>query len=315
MGVTSDGIFGEAESEPATAGSYGEPPNGFRLPSGTRLGPVRLRVADAGRSVAFYESVLGLRVLDRSASQVMLGTQGDDVPLVELHEKHGIRPSPHQSHLGLYHFAILLPDRPSLGRFLRHLGEIDARAGAADHLVSESLYLQDPDNLGIEIYADRPRSRWRRIGKQLKMATDPLDVPGIIREAGDTAWGGMPPGSVMGHLHLHVGDLARAGLFYSEGIGLDRTVWQYPGALFMAADGYHHHLGTNTWAGPDAHAPGPDTAQLLEWTMVLPDSRSLDAVAENLNRGKHAVERDNNSAHGDSLRVKDPWGTALRIQL
>ena len=125
----------------------------------------------------------------------------------------------------LFHFAILLPDRPSLGRFVRHLGDIGARAGAGDHLVSESLYLQDPDNLGIEVYADRPRVTWRRIGRELMMATDPLDIPGLIQAGGQLPWEGMPAGTTIGHVHLHVGDLQRAATFYSEALGLDRMVW------------------------------------------------------------------------------------------
>jgi len=309
MGVTTQDIFGEAEgAQPALPGTYGEAPSGFRLPVGTRLGPVRLQVTDLGRSITYYETTLGLKVLDRAASSVQLGTQDGLAPLVELNERHGIRPSSHRGHLGLYHFAILLPDRPSLGRFALHLGEIGVRAGAGDHLVSESFYLQDPDNLGIEIYADRPRSTWRRIGKQLVMATDPVDVSSLVEAAGESRWSGMPAGTVMGHLHLHVGDLAKASNFYSDAIGFDRMVWQYPGALFLAASGYHHHLGTNIWAGPGAKAPDDRTAQLLEWSIVLPDGSSLEAAAESLLGNGYAVDRE-----ASSFRTKDPWGTVVRV--
>ena len=309
MGVTTHDIFGEAEeAQPALPGTYGEAPSGFRLPQHTRLGPVRLQVADLGRSVEYYETTLGLAVLDRSSSAAILGTREDRTTLVELNERPGIRPSTHRGHLGLFHFAILLPDRPSLGRFVLHLGEIGVRAGAGDHLVSESFYLQDPDNLGIEVYADRPRSTWRRIGKQLVMATDPVNVNGLVEAAGETRWSGIPAGTVMGHLHLHVGDLAKASSFYSDGIGFDRMVWQYPGALFLAASGYHHHLGTNIWAGPAAKAPDKDTAQLLEWTIVVPDTASLDAAAESLARNGHSVERETGS-----FRALDPWGTPVRV--
>ena len=311
MGVTTHDIFGDAEgAQPALPGTYGEAPDGFRLPEGTRPGPVHLQIADLARSVEYYETTLGLRVLDQTSGGVTLGTLSGDTPLVRLTERHGIKPSSHRGHLGLYHFAILLPDRPTLGRFVRHLGELNVRAGAGDHLVSESFYLQDPDNLGIEIYADRPRSTWRRIGRQLVMATDPVDVNGLVADAGETRWSGMPAGTVMGHVHLHVGDLATASSFYSDTLGFDRMVWQYPGALFLAASGYHHHLGTNTWAGPGAKAPAEDTAQLLEWTIELPDSRGLDAMAESLNRNGHRAERE-----GDSLRTQDPWGTPIRIRV
>jgi catechol 2,3-dioxygenase len=228
-------------------------------------------------------------------------------PLVELHERTGARPVPHRRRTGLFHFAILLPDRASLGRFVRHLGETNERVGSANHLVSESLYLQDPDNLGIEVYADRPRNTWRRIGRELMMATDPLDVAGLLHAAGSERWSAMPEGTVMGHVHLHVGDLAAGAAFFSEALGFDRTVWEYPGALFLAADGYHHHLGTNTWAGPGATPPPPDEAQLLEWTIELPTVANVDAAAQSLERAGFSATRER-----DGLITRDPWGTIVR---
>ncbi len=240
-------------------------------------------------------------------------SQGDTL-LVELHERPGVKPAPRRGRLGLYHFAILLPDRASLGRFVRHVGEIGERVGAADHLVSESLYLQDPDNLGIEVYADRPRSAWRRIGRELMMATDPLDVAGLVRAAGADPWTGLPGGTVMGHVHLHVGDLAAASAFFSQGLGFDRTVWQYPGALFFGAGGYHHHLGTNTWAGRGATPPPAEEAQLLEWTIELPDAASLDAASESLVRSRYPAERGDGAGGGPALLTHDPWGTHIRLQ-
>jgi catechol 2,3-dioxygenase len=307
-------IFGHTTGEPATPGSYGDPPNGYRLPQATRLGPVRLQIGDLGRSVAYYQTTLGLRLLDRGAERAVLGTHGETVPLVELVERRGTRPAGRRAQLGLFHFAILLPDRASLGRLVRHLEKIGVRPGAGDHLVSESFYLQDPDNLGIEVYADRPRNTWRRIGRQLMMATDPIDLEGILVAGRDGAWTGMPPGTTMGHVHLHVGDLERASAFYSEMLGFDRMVWSYPGALFLAAGGYHHHLGTNIWAGPEAGAPSPDTAQLLEWTLALPDRTSLAEVMTSLTRGGIQVERST-TPEDDSFLIRDPWGTPLRLRL
>lgn len=314
MGVSTDEIFGKGDSpQPATPGSYGEAPSGLRLPTGTRLGPVNLQIADLGRSIPYYEATLGMRVLHREGARAVLGARQDDRPLVELSERRGAREAPRRGRLGLYHFAILLPDRAALGRYVRYLAEIGASVGAADHLVSESLYLQDPDNLGIEIYADRPRGTWRRVGRELMMATDPLDAAGLVREAGTAPWNGMPAGTTMGHVHLHVGDLAVARAFYSEALGFDRTVWHYPGALFLAADGYHHHLGTNTWAGADAAPPTESDAQLLEWTIELPNQALLDAPAQHLERRGHVVEwagpRD-----ARSFVTRDPWGTQVRLR-
>jgi catechol 2,3-dioxygenase len=310
MGSTTREIFGDAERpEAATPGSYGEAPKGFRLPAGTHVGPVRLQIADLQRSITYYETGLGLRVLDRTRDHAVLGNHDEDVTLVELQERPGTRPPGRRGNIGLFHFAILLPNRAALGRFVRHIGEMGLPAGAGDHLVSESFYLQDPDNLGIEVYADRPRPTWKRIGRQLMMATDPVDVEDVIKEGGEVRWSGIPAGTRMGHVHLHVGDLAGASSFYSDALGLDRMVWQYPGALFLAADGYHHHLGTNIWAGPGAQAPDPDVAQLLEWSLVLPDSAGLKAAAESLQRNGNEVVRA-----GESFLAKDPWGTAVRLR-
>jgi catechol 2,3-dioxygenase len=315
MGVSTRDIYGDKseQSEPATPGSYGEAPRGYRLPEGTRLGRVRLQIADLARSVAYYEHVLGMRLLRRDKSSAVLGSHGDDTPLVELYEHLGARPAPRGGRLGLYHFAILLPDRASLGRFARHIGEIGERVGAADHLVSESLYLQDPDNLGIEVYADRPRDTWRRVRRELLMATDPLDVAGLVREAGGAAWRGVPERTVLGHVHLHVGELPAASAFYSDAVGFDRTVWEYPGALFLGATGYHHHLGTNTWAGSGASPPPADEAQLLEWAIELPDHANLDAASQQLERTGHGLKW-NGAGDGRSFVARDPWGTRVRLR-
>src|SRR5687767_14787200 len=146
---------------------YGIAPPGYRLPDATRLGRVRLQIADLERSLAYYRDVLGLRVLDQTGARATLGAHGDDRPLIELVDRAGASPVPRRGRLGLYHFAILLPDRGSLGRFVEHLAKAGVRAGMSDHFVSEAVYLQDPDSLGIEVYADRPRSSWRHEGRQL----------------------------------------------------------------------------------------------------------------------------------------------------
>ena len=164
---------------PAEPGSYGLPPSGTRLPDTTRLGPVRLQVADLSRSLAFYEQVLGLRMVARESQVASLAAHDDDRVLVILEARPGTRPS-RRGRLGLYHFAVLLPDRASLGRFVQHLAARGVRAGAGDHLVSEAFYLSDPDGLGIEVYADRPREAWRRLGTDLPF--DKLDS--TVSEAG-----------------------------------------------------------------------------------------------------------------------------------
>ncbi len=310
MGVASNDIFGAGGGdEPATPGSFGQGPPGFRLPAETHVGAVRLEIADLARSVDYYDEILGLRVLDRDAHQAVLAAHGSVRPLVVLAERPGAAPSPRRGVLGLYHFAILLPDRASLGRFARHLAETGVRAGSADHLVSEAFYLQDPDNLGIEVYADRPRDTWRRMGRQLMMATDPIDLAALVDAAGSTPWNGMPLGTAMGHLHLHVGAIDAAAAFYADALGFDRTVWSYPGALFLSAGGYHHHLGTNTWAGVNARAAADGQARLAEWTLELPDAESIAAAAASLGAAGHAAERED-----AAVVTRDPWGTRVRLR-
>ena len=289
--------------DPAERRPFGIAPPAYRLPDDTHVGAVRLQVSDLQRSISYYERVIGLRVRAQTASTAELGAHGDDRILVCLHEKRGISPAPRRGAFGLYHFAILLPDRAELGRFAAHLAYIDERVGMADHLVSEALYLWDPDSLGIEVYADRPRHLWERDGQQLVMTTDPLDVPGLVSAAGERAWRGVPAGSTVGHVHLHVGDLDEAEAFYHRALGFDKTVWNYPGALFFAAGGYHHHLGTNTWSpGPSAQ---PDQAQLLEWELVVPEPGG--AVQSLRHAGYNVRDADRGWV------AADPWGTHLRI--
>jgi catechol 2,3-dioxygenase len=308
MGVSTTDLFGGHGGEPALPGTYGEAPASYRLPEATRLGRVVLQVADLARSLKFYEFVLGFRVVSNVDGVAKLGAHASDRILVELREKPGARPIAGRGRLGLFHFAILLPDRPSLGRFVRHLGEIGARAGAGDHLVSEAMYMNDPDGLGIEIYADRPRESWRRQGRELMMATDPVDIDGLVGVAGPLQWVGMPNGTTIGHVHLHVGDIARATAFYSEAVGFDRMVWSYPGAMFFGAGGYHHHLGTNVWAGPDAPSAADDEAKLVEWTIEVPTLADVDAVGVSLATHAAPVTRDE-----DDAVSRDPWGTTVRI--
>jgi catechol 2,3-dioxygenase len=286
---------------------YGIAPSGFRLPDATRLGRVRLQVANLDRSIEYYERVIGLRVFRREGDVATLGPQGSDVVLIELRAKSGVHAVARRGRIGLYHFAILLPDRASLGRLISHLATIGVYAGMSDHFVSEAIYLQDPDGLGIEVYADRPRSEWRSADRQLAMTTNPLDVADVVRAAGGAPWNGAPAGTVIGHVHLYVRDLDEASAFYHEALGLDKIVWGYPGALFMSAGGYHHHLGTNTWAAA-APLATDDDARLLDWEIVVPDAASVAHAAESLASHGSDVRRE-----GVAIVARDPWGTQVRI--
>jgi catechol 2,3-dioxygenase len=290
-------------------GSFVVPPPAYRLPADLRLGRVRLQVADLSRSIAYYEEVIGLRTIATTDSSATLGPHGDDTVLVELRERPGATPVPRRGRLGLFHFAILLPERAALGRFVAHLASIGEAAGMADHLVSEAIYLSDPDGLGIEVYADRPRSAWRTEGRTIAMATLALDANDLVRVGGDEPWTGAPRGTRIGHVHLHVGDLDAAASFYHVGLGLDKVNVEYPGALFMSAGGYHHHLGTNTWAAGALPATERD-ARLIDWTIALPSMTDVTEAAQSLASWGFEIRNEGNSAV-----AADPWGTSVRLTL
>ncbi len=288
-------------------------PGGYRLPGAARVGAVRLLVGDLDRSLDWYTGVLSFDVLERAERRSARGHEDVDgrwaalgpsagPVLVELYERPGAHPVSRRGRLGLFHFAVLLPDRAALGRFVRHAEGMREPVGASDHRVSEAVYLHDPDGLGVEVYADRPRDTWRHRGREVEMTTEPLDLPDLLAAAGGEPWAGMPEGTTIGHVHLHVGALDEAERFYHEGLGLDKMVWSYPGALFLAAGGYHHHLGVNTWAA-GAAAPSDDDARLLEWELVVPTETDATSAL-------HAVGAD----PAESGLARDLWGTAVRVR-
>jgi catechol 2,3-dioxygenase len=227
------------------------------------IGRVRLRVADLDGVRGYYERVIGLRPVD--------GALGSDAPLVELVPDPSAPPAPPGS-TGLFHLALLVPDRPSLARAVQRVVAAGERfTGASDHFVSEALYLRDPEGNGIEIYRDRPRSEWGyEPSGELRMGTVPLDVDSVMTELPGGDDPGMPDGTVVGHVHLHVADLGAAEEFYAGELGLDVTVRSYPGALFLSHGGYHHHVGLNTWQGEGAPAPPPGSRGLEEFEIALP---------------------------------------------
>jgi catechol 2,3-dioxygenase len=268
---------------------------------------VRLQVRDVARSVQWYEATLGLHANGESRAEVTLGTSPDGPSLVVLREEPGTRPVS-QRHLGLFHFAILLPNRAALGRFVESLYARQTPMGMADHAVSEAVYLTDPDGLGIEVYADRPRHTWRYEGPELYMTTEPLDVRNVIAAGAGERWAGMPTGTVMGHVHFSVDDLARARAFYHQALGLSQTSWSYPGALFLAAGGYHHHVAANTWMAR-APIPRPDDARLLEWELVLPTVEDMRRAADSLRGAGYDARFDERGC-----MVPDEWGATLRLR-
>ena len=249
----------------------------FRLPHSTHIGGVRLRVRDMAQSLAFYRDILGFTVtaLSENTNALSVGSAAPIITLVE--HKDAIR-KPQRS-TGLYHVAILTPSRPALGKVLRRLVESNYQlGGASDHLVSEALYLDDHDGNGLEIYRDRPREEWKVVQNQVQMATQPLDLQRLLADADPSPYTAIPDGTIIGHVHLHVSDIPKAESFYADLLGLDVVVRGYPGALFMSAGGYHHHLGTNIWAGK---APPPPNAVGIDW-FDLVVSGAADAVIARL---------------------------------
>lgn len=272
----------------------------FTIAAELALGPAELTVADIGRSMAFYGDVLGLRASEAGDGARAVALAAGDEPLLLLHELPGARRKPART-TGLYHVALLTPSRRELARTLARLAA--ARyplSGASDHLVSEALYLDDPDGNGLEIYADRPRAAWPHAGREVRMAVDPLDVDGLLAELDGAPWDGMAAGTTVGHVHLHVADLGASEAFYGGVLGFE-MMQRFPGALFMAAGGYHHHLGLNTWAGQGAPPPPPDAAGLRRFSVLLPDAAALEELAGRVRAAGLAAE-----ALPEGLELRDP---------
>ncbi len=287
--------------------------NDADLPAGTVMGAVTLRVADLEPAEAFYREALGLAARARGDGWTELGTAR--ATLVRL--ERGTDARADRTLPGLYHLALLLPDRPALGAWLLHaLGSGVALQGAADHAVSEAIYLADPEGNGIEVYRDRPRGTWEtRLGR-INMTTEPLDVRELTAAAAPR-WAGAPEDTTVGHVHLQVGDLTRSAAFYGDVLGFPRTNDAFPGACFLGAGGYHHHLGLNTWGvrGPGVRDRGPRSAHaagLRRFEVVVPGTDALDAAALRLRRAGHAVER---RGDGTILDVGDPDGIEVRLRV
>ncbi|WP_376791545.1 VOC family protein [Thermoflexus sp.] len=247
---------------------------------GAHIGYAHLQVRDLGRALAFYRDLLGFLEIGREGATVLLSATGSPPPLLILTELRGARPKPPRT-TGLYHVAIRVPTRRDLARVFRRLLEHEwPFQGFSDHGVSEALYLPDPDGNGLEIYRDRPRAQWPWQEGRLAMVTKPLDVEDLLGEAIPEPWEGLPSGTDIGHIHLHVADLEEAERFYVGILGLEVTQRDYPGARFFAAGGYHHHVGTNIWAGRGAPPPPADAVGLRSFSLVVPDEASWIGIRE-----------------------------------
>jgi len=275
------------------------------LPADLGLGAVHVVVTDLDRSIAFYERSIGLQLRERDGGVARLGAGADD--LLVLHERPGARPA--GRHAGLYHFALLYPTRLELGRAVRRLSETGTSIqGASDHGISEAIYLPDPDGNGIELAADRGREHWGDLRDPTTIGPRPLDLQELVapvaaEELPDHADRDLR----VGHIHLHVGDVEEALAFYRDIVGFE-VMTDFGSAAFVAAGGYHHHLGLNTWKGVGVPPAPADAVGLERWTVLI-DRDAIAALRGRLEAAGIAV-----GAHGDGILVSDPWGAATSFQ-
>lgn len=277
-----------------------------KLHPALRLGTVTLKVSNLTRSIAFYTQIVGLHLHEQQDTTAVLGD--GEQPVVVLHEIPNAIPQPQRS-TGLYHAAILLPTRRALAQLVRYWAQIGMQFGYADHLVSEAFYISDLDGNGLELYRDRPREEWPRLNGEIQMDNAQIDFKSLFAEAGDEQWNGAPRGTTLGHMHLRIGDLERARQFYIETLGFE-LVTTYPGALFVSAGGYHHHLGLNIWQSHSAPPAPANAVGLEQFTILLPDATEIEAAAARLATATIAYTRDD-----DALIVNDPWQNTLRLEI
>jgi catechol 2,3-dioxygenase len=271
---------------------------------GASPGPVTLTTANLERAVDFYTGNLGMKLRRRNAGTAHLGAGEADL-LILTEDPEAVR---YPRTTGLYHFAVLLPTRASLARALRRLAETRTPIqGAADHLVSQAIYLADPDGNGIELYRDRPRDQWTFDGEFIRMASDPLDLESLLAEA-ERSDPSLPPATTMGHIHLQVGDLPASEKFYRDVLGMRLMAHFGRSASFLSAGGYHHHIGINNWAGTGLKAPPDNAIGLREFVLTVPDTAELDRLTTDLSLRKIVFEQT-----PAGLLLRDPSQNKLRI--
>lgn len=312
----------------------------YAMNSSMKINHIHLRVSNLSQSLNFYKSILGFRILkeDMHSNTAFLATNPSSYtdrqemfdqkpPLIILSQLQNNFASEYSSSVerqaGLYHFAILLPEREYLAAFLRYIQEnLDQQyyEGMADHAVSESIYIHDPDHIGIEIYRDRSPSEWSWINNKVHMVTKPLDVTDLLTSCKSKTWNRMPQDTTIGHVHLHVSDLNRARKFYNGVLGLCHTA-TYPGAYFFAANGYHHHVATNTWIGTNI-LPANNNKQLGpgldHYAIALPDNnKEINKLRNNLSSLRISIDDDiadnDGKYHDDSFYVYDPDGIKIQF--
>jgi catechol 2,3-dioxygenase len=281
----------------------------MEIPSGTTITQVHLQTRNVGRLRQFYVEILGFREVSQEGNTIYLSANGYAPAQIILTENSHLLPLSRHSP-GLFHTAFLLPDRMQLGLMLQQLMAHQIRLGFGDHAVSEAIYLSDPDGNGIELYADRPREEWPVKNGQIEMTTGPVDTAELLRLARlqGIVWNGIDAGTRIGHIHLQVSSLAKAEQFYYQLLGFNITQRSYPGALFVSAGGYHHHLGLNTWNSKNA-SPAADSTGLQSFTIFVPDAEYISNVAEKLSQAGLLIEQ-----HAPEIFCQDFDSIHLRIK-
>ncbi|MHA6261555.1 VOC family protein [Sporosarcina sp. CAU 1771] len=265
----------------------------FHSKPNTYVKHVNIKVQDLDRSLTFYQKVLGFQILEQTDKTAKLTTDGN-TNILSLEQPENVVPQQGKT-TGLYHFALLLPKRSDLADIVHHFIEIGFRFGSSDHLVSEALYLSDPDGNGIEIYTDREPSEWTWTNGEVAMTVDPIDFTDLLSEGKQTEWSGLPAGTIMGHIHLHVSELKKAEEFYTQGLGFEVVSRFGNQATFIATGKYHHQIALNTWAGVGAPTPPLNSVGLKSFSIVLADDTTRQNVIARLKDIGFSVTEENGS--------------------
>jgi catechol 2,3-dioxygenase len=279
--------------------NFHEQPNTF-------VGQVKIKVENLERALSFYQHIIGFKILEQTEGNAKLTADGKTI-LLSIEQPNDVTPRQRNT-TGLYHFAILLPKRSDLANIVQHLYRNGIQFGSSDHLVSEAIYLSDPDGNGIEIYIDRPASSWNWKNGEVEMTVDPLDFENLLTEINQETWNALPNETVMGHIHLHVSELQKTEEFYSKGLGFQVVCRYGSQALFISTGGYHHHIGLNTWAGVGAPRPSSHSTGLKSFSLVLANEEARNNVIEQLQALDYKVIEENGI-----FVTEDPSGN--RIQL
>lgn len=289
----------------------------MKVPENTKIQSASLKVRELEGSLNFYSGLLGLKEIERETKSALLSADGKHPALIELYEDKNAKPIDKQS-TGLYHLAIKFPSRKALAEVFMHLFNNNTKFhGFSDHLVSEAIYLADPDGNGIELYVDKPKNEWKWKNGQIEMETLPLNLALITHELGDNPpeWNGFHPDTIIGHIHLRVSNLFKAERFYNGILGFDVTTRNYPGALFFSAGGYHHHIGTNTWSVKQTQRDGNNSLGLISYSINIPDEAILNEIISKAKSKRIEIETLAPSGSQQSFYIKDFDNNKIKLTL